>query len=303
MKRKNFLIFALAAMLCAVSLFGCGSSEKAKERDKTSENQSSDKKEKENKTEKPENSEADKSEETPKEKVYLTEEEIEKAYSNPDAYSGKYMKISGQIFGEPETDGNSIVFQMYGDPNNQNKNTVVAFYEANVTVNSDDYVIVDGMIEGAFNYENAFGGSITALQITAQSVEKSSYADAVDPAKKVVEPNMPIQQNGYTITLQKVEFTDNETRVYIKVTNAGSDKFNFYDFNAKIVQNGKQYEKEYNFSAGYPEIQSELLQGTESEGIIPFSAIDPNAPFQVYCEARSGNWNEDFEPFVFDVTP
>lgn len=236
-------------------------------------------------------------------KVYLKKDEIDKAYSDPESASGKFIKISGQVFGEPEKDENNIYFQMYADPKNQGKNTVVVFNENNIDVNSDDYVIVKGEIQGAFDYENAFGGQLSALQINATSVKKSSYAEAVDPAEKVVEPNIPIQQYGYTINVEKVEFTSKETRVYVKITNGGSDKFYFYDFNTKIIQNGKQYECEYNYSADYTEIQSELLKGAETSGIIAFPAVDPNSQFQIYCEAHSDNWEEDFQPFIFDITP
>ncbi len=46
-------------------------------------------------------------------------------------------------------------------------------------------------------------------------------------------------QHGLSITIEKVEFADAETRVFVSVRNASSHNASFYDFNAKAVQHGQ----------------------------------------------------------------
>ena len=43
-----------------------------------------------------------------------------------------------------------------------------------------------------------------------------------------------------------MELAEKETRVAVTVTNNGAAAFSIYDSSAKIVQNGKQFEREYN---------------------------------------------------------
>lgn len=101
--------------------------------------------------------------------------------------------------------------------------------------------------------------------------------------------------------MEKVELAEKETRVYLKVENAGSSNFNLYSFNAKIIQNGKQYEEETNFSADYPDVQTDLSVGVTTEGIFCFPAIE-QADFQIVLEGSSDNWEEDLQPYTFPLS-
>lgn len=101
--------------------------------------------------------------------------------------------------------------------------------------------------------------------------------------------------------MQKVEFATTETRVYISITNSGSDDFTVYSFNAKIMQGSKQYEEQSNYQAGYQEIQSELMPGATTEGIIAFPAME-QSNFTHYIKGKSLNWSEKIEPFTFEVS-
>jgi len=78
------------------------------------------------------------------------------------------------------------------------------------------------------------------------------------------------------VTLQKVEFAEQETRVYLKVDNNGSDNFSVYSFNSKITQDGKQFGEQDNWEAEYPQIQTDLLVGNSTEGIIVFPTLEPS---------------------------
>lgn len=94
---------------------------------------------------------------------------------------------------------------------------------------------------------------------------------------------------------------EKETRVYVKVENNGSDKFNMYSFNSRILQSGRQFDSAHNYAADYPEVQTGLSVGVTTEGIFCYPAIE-NASFQVVLEGRSENYREDFSPFTFDIT-
>lgn len=56
------------------------------------------------------------------------------------------------------------------------------------------------------------------------------------------------------------------------------------------------------YEANLPEVQSELLPGTETEGIIVYPALDLDEPkLQFYAEGYSSDHEISIDPFVFEI--
>lgn len=232
----------------------------------------------------------------------LSESEIKELYTDPDRFAGRTVSLVGKVFAEPEKDQSGIYFQMFSDAEKNEGNTIVAYMDPNFEIENGDYVKLTGVVQGKYEGSNAYGGTIMAAQVVATELEKSSYTDVVAPAlKTLTSDNTTLTQHGYTVSLTKIEFAEQETRLYVTVTNGGKDKFNLYSFNAKIVQDGKQYEEQKNYDADYPEVQTDLLPGTTTEGIIVFPKLEQKN-LQVVLEAYSDDYHEDFEPYTFDIS-
>lgn len=240
-------------------------------------------------------------EENTEEKIeYVEESEIPNVFSNPEKYKGKYIKLSGKIFNGPDVEDGYAGYQAWHDVENSDNDFV--FLSKDDSFKTDDYILVDGKISGAFEGENMMGAEITSPLIDVVKIEKLSYIDAVSPTiKELTSSTGEINQHDCIVKIDKVELAENETRVYITATNNSDQKFNIYSFNTKIIQGSTQFEEETNFDADYQELQSELLPGTSSSGIISFPAIDQNASFQVYAEGQNENYDLDFVPYVFDI--
>lgn len=164
---------------------------------------------------------------------------------------------------------------MWADPKNNQENILVGT-KAGLTPKDGDFVRVQGTVRGKLDGQNAFGGTVTSVSINANSVTAVNPVDVLAPTKLKVDVNKTITQNGYSITLKKVEFAESETRAYVQIKNGAQGKVNFYAYEAKAVQNGKQLDQQTNYDTNYPEIQSELLPGITSEGIITFKPLDPS---------------------------
>ena len=67
------------------------------------------------------------------------------------------------------------------------------------------------------------------------------------------------------------------------------------------MQNGKQFEREYNSYADYPELQSDLMVGASTTGIITFPALE-KADFDITLTGSSDDWDESIAPFAFHCT-
>lgn len=230
----------------------------------------------------------------------LTEAEISQMYTDPDAFKGRKVTLAGKLLGDPQKDDSGIYFQMYGDPAKYERNTIVKYSNKEASFSGQDYVKITGTIDGAYDGKNIMGGKITAPKIVADSVEKVSYIDAVSPTLKSVDVNSTQNQYGYEVTLQKVEFSSKETRVYVSAKNNGKSNFSAYSYNTKILQGDKQYEEQSNYDAGYQKLQTNLIPGATSEGIITFPALEQKS-FTIYLSGFSYNFSEKINPYTFEI--
>lgn len=232
----------------------------------------------------------------------LTDAEVKKMYSAPDDYKGAFVELSGIVFGTVEYGDDAIYFQMWGDPENNDLNTVVAYPDPDFELENNQYVKLTGFVTGEFTGTNAFGGQISAPTIAAETLEISSYQDVVAPTLATATAAVPtVDQLGYSVTVQKVELAENETRLYVSAANNGSSDFSIYSFNMIIIQNGRQYEEQYNFNADYPQLQDNILPGITTEGVVLFPPLE-DAPFQLIIKGSSGDWDEELDNYIFDLS-
>ncbi len=278
--RKLMILFCL--IVATVMLGACGDSESSSS-----------------------NSENAKKTEDIKTKGKLKEEDYEKLYSDPKKYKGYELEITGKVFAEPEKDEKGTYIQLWADPENAEKNTLVAINDPKFKIKTDDYVKVEGIIKDEFEGENAFGGTITAPIVLAKNIEVVDYLTAVSPTLKEVKVNKEIDQYGIKVTLNKIEIAENQTRVYIKIKNDTKEKASFYPGSAKLIVGNKQLEEEYidSETTGLQEIQNEMLPNIETEGVIVYPAIDlGEKQIKLNAEVSSENYDLEFKPYIFDIS-
>lgn len=243
---------------------------------------------------------SDEEAEAGKEVVYLEDNELPYIYSDASTYIGKYVKFIGQVFTEPERDGEYVYLQVYQKPESLENNTIIA-YEGNLDVKDGDYLHVDGVIQDEVEGENFFGATVTAPLVMANNLEILSYQDAVSPTIKEITINETQEQHGYEVVLEKIELAESETRVYLTINNNGSSSFSAYSFNSQLLQGQNQFEEESNWDADYPEIQTDLRVGASTSGIMCFPAIDHSEKFTLYIDGYSDDYDEDFEEYTFEI--
>ena len=232
---------------------------------------------------------------------YISPSEYQSLFTDASSYEGRDIQIAGKMFNSMEQDDEYKYFQMFHNLNGEDKSVVVACPLSSPDFAENDYVLATGKVKGTVVGENAFGGEVRALAIIAEMVEKTDYANAVNPSIRTIEANSSIDQYGYVVTIDKIEFAESETRLYVTMTNNGLSTFYCYSFSAKVVQGNTQYETQYNYDADYQEPQSELLPGTQSSGILTFPPLDPNSSISVYFDGSSDNYDENLNTYRFDI--
>jgi len=235
----------------------------------------------------------------PEEIIPLTTEEYQQMYNNPAEFVGRGVEFYGKIFVTPERDEERTYLQVFAD-NDLDRNTIIAVQDPNLDVEDGDIIRVVGTVMEPFEGENSFGGSLTAPLIAATDIETTDYMTAFAPAIETIEVNQEIAQHDVNLIVEKIEIAEQETRVYVKIENNSSDEFSFYSFNQRAIIENTQLDTEDNWEANYPEVQSNILPGIETSGILLFPKFEGES-VRLHLEGRSDDFSLDFEPFNFDI--
>ncbi len=233
----------------------------------------------------------------------FTNENYADLVANPDGNHGASVDITGKVFQPPEVRGNEARFQIWADPKNSDWNTLVRTDADSARVRANDYVRVTGTVRGSFEGENPFGANISAVEVEADSVEEVDAAEALDPSQETIQVEQTRQDQGFSVTVDKVEFGEDTTRVYVTARNRTRDNANFFTHNARIIQGSRQVDPERSPQYDFPKPQSDLSPGTETEGVVAFGPVDPSRTFRIELNWSSRDYRVRAQPLVFEVSP
>ncbi len=230
--------------------------------------------------------------------VELTDE----VYTRAEDYLGYHINVKGKVFQVLGDTGTSKGIQIWLDPETSEQNMWI-YYSNDVNIKQGDYIICTGYIKSITSYDNNYGAELSAPLIVSNDMKKSNYIEVISPTKTAVElSGVKAEQYGYSISVDKVEFAEKETRIYFTAGNKGSEKMYTGVDDAIIIQNGKQYNADENYDAEYEAIPYELYNGATSSGIVSFPAMEV-ADFQLIVEIHSDNMDEEFDKFIFNISP
>lgn len=220
-------------------------------------------------------------------------------YTNAENYLGYFVKIKGKVFQVMSDDGSVKGIQVWLDPDTCEQNMMI-YYSSDVEVKQGDYISCTGYISEVNEYENAYGATLYAPLVRSTDLIKTTYIDVMSPTTDEIVPNKLNQEKkGYSISIDKVEFSKKETRIYVTAKNNG--KASFYVGEAIIVQGEKQYNTQDNYEANYEQIPYELVKGVSASGVIVFPAVAADE-FKLTIKTHSDNYDEEIEDFVFTIS-
>ena len=229
--------------------------------------------------------------------VELTDE----VYTNADKYLGYYVNIKGKVFQNLGDSGEVKGVQVWIDPDNCEQNLMI-HYTTEGSFKDGDYVICTGYIKEIHTYTNTYGTELSVPLVYSTDLRSASYIEVMAPTVSTIIPeNLTYEQYGYSITIDKVEFAENETRLYLTATNNGKATW-YVDVDASaIIQNGKQFNSEKNYDANYEEVPYNLSKGISASGIVTFPAVG-DGDFEYVLEMHSDDFDERFENVVFKIS-
>lgn len=217
--------------------------------------------------------------------VELTDE----VYTNAKKYLGYHINVKGKVFQVIGDNGNFKGVQVWLDPETCEQNLMI-YFNNDVEVKQGDYIMCTAYFGSVTKYKNAYNAELHVPLVYSTDLKKSTYMEVVAPATDTIIPeNLKQEKLGYSISIDKIEFAEKETRVYATAINNGKAVLNIGD--SVIVQSGKQYNSKTNYDADYDEMPYEIVKGASSSGVIVFPPIQNNE-FQLTINIHSDNTDE-----------
>lgn len=116
------------------------------------------------------------------------------------------------------------------------------------------------------------------LAMTVDRITSADYS-AFLTADKVVVMNRTSESNGYKVTLKKAEFTDKETRLYIRIENSTGKHIRFFKAYARLSYYSTFYPPLANPNPDYPALPDTLAPGQTAEGILVMKKVNLKHPW------------------------
>ena len=224
--------------------------------------------------------------------IELTDE----VYINADKYKGYHINIKGKVFQVLGDNGTSKGIQVWLDPETCEQNLMI-YYSTDVDVKQGDFISCSGYIDSVTKYKNAYDAELYVPLIFSTDLKKATYIDVMAPTTETIAlDDLRKESSGYSVIVQKVEFSEKETRVYVSVANNG--KATLYVGDSVIIQDGKQYKATANYEANYDEIPYEIVKGASNAGVLVFPAIKTN-DFELNLDIHSDDYDEKLGEYAF----
>ena len=200
----------------------------------------------------------------------------EELFRNNSQYVGKIVHYVGKIIQAQENSNNSYTLRVNVTEKEHGlwEDDLFLNYEGERLL-ENEIVEFWGEVKGVKKYTTVLRTSRSIPEITVLHLEilKDYVGGGTTPIKKTVEVGKTDTQHGFSVTLNKIELTDKQTRIWLTVKNDSKYKISFYTNSAKLVQSGKQFEREYVYEQKQ-ELPTEYLPNVEAKGVIVFPAIN-----------------------------
>ena len=219
------------------------------------------------------------------------------------AYVGSDVDISGKVAQVMRTSDSESQFAIETE-------TEITFGERTLVVvgtdpklTEDQWVRVQGVLHSYWNTQNLMGAEMRLPVVAAHRVSAITRAEAF-PSIRTVPVDQSITRHGLTITLQKLEIADSETRLYIHAKNNSPNKASLYAYDAVLVQGTQQIQRKDIFGQDVEEPDTTLVSGTETQGILLFEPVSPDiSPVRLIWEGpRTDDYRVTFDDWEWVVS-
>lgn len=211
------------------------------------------------------------------------------------SFRGEVWSISNEVFSD-EDEYKLIVLVKPSD------NTFLDYdYSDKIVVNykgqrllEKDIIEFQGAVVGIDSFWDFPEVNADVLQVKIKSGDRKDQDSEI---KKSIIVDETQDRRLIVLTFEKVEFTDEYTRVYLTLfNNRTREAVSFSTYASKATQGQKQFDTKYVYDQSSPQFSSDILPQIEDDGVVYFEPLDYNMPnatflFTVYTDY--------YDPYLF----
>ena len=244
---------------------------------------------------------------TPLPKILLDNDDwdlvISEAKGAQKAYLGSNVDVRGIVTQVIRTSASDSQIAIKTKQEHSIGEYTVVVVNTNPRVKVDQWVRVQGILHSYWTTEHNLGSELRLPIVAAQKVSAITRAEAI-PAIRTVSVDQSISRHGLTITLQKLEISESETRLYIYAINNSSDKAFLYADDVVLVQGTQQVKKKSELGQEADEPDSTLVPGTETQGVLLFEPASPDSsPVRLVWEGpRTDDYSLTFDDWEWEIS-
>lgn len=221
----------------------------------------------------------------------LSETEITEYFKDPSKFTGRIISLSGEITKDPEPFNKDMLFTIKSEKHDN----ILINTKLTSPAKVGDEIHLYGFINPAYSeLENVQEETIIP---SIQGVE----TEIIDSQTKLstIETNVSQIKNDITMTIKKIEFLPEKTKVAAIIKNQSSGPIYFFEESWQIRQNNIDMN-----SIEHPEINSShfyyLYEGEEKEYTISFEPIEAG-DFKLKITHTDGEYSDETYSFDFSV--
>ena len=211
-------------------------------------------------------------------KPLLTNSDWFISHSDASAIEGREVDLRGRVFQILEGfDDDQTTVYVWVDIDNDGLPTALVMRVPPETIAPESFVRVRGVVEGSELYRDSGGREAKAPRIRVKFLTVTDRL-GIRPALWVAGVNQPLTQFDVHVTLERVEFAAEETRILVKVENRRDEMIQAIGTRLSIRQGDAEHRAIFPVGQGVPPPPGRVEMGTVERGWFQFPPLDRYGP-------------------------
>lgn len=205
--------------------------------------------------------------------IVLTNRDWPVAHADPAAAVRRQVVLRARVYSVGQV-GDDLVLCGWVDFDNDQLSTVFRIPGAMEGVERDAFVWVEGTVMGRAEPGGACGDAVhPEIKVTHLTVTDRV---GVRPALRVVQVGQALEWRGVRAVLERVEFAEEETRIYFTLENRGDETLMAFATGLGIEVDGTEIPALIPIGGGIRAPRGQVAPGAIEHGGFQFPALDPD---------------------------
>lgn len=200
------------------------------------------------------------------------------AHSDAVEIVGREVELRGWVFDVADLpEGNDTAFLVWVDFDNDELPTAFVIEGAPPELEADAFVAVRGVVEGdeLHTYPDGREALVPRVRVTALTITDRL---GIRPAVWVVDVGQTLTQHDIRVTLERIEFAAEETRLLFAVENRSDETISAIGTGVRVQRGDAEYRAVFPIGHGVPPPRGQVEAGAVERGWFQFPPLDRSGP-------------------------